>query len=74
MDRDYERAKSARKALGLVGYPSPTDFKTMVRSNMIRNCTVTSTDVANANKILGPDRPTIRGKTVRITPPPVVTY
>jgi hypothetical protein len=73
-DRDYERAKSARKALGLVGYPLPTNFKNIVRLNMIRNCTVTSTDVATANKIFGPDHPTLRGKTIRITPPPVVTY
>jgi hypothetical protein len=40
---------------------------------MIRNCTVTSTNVTNANEIFGPDRPTLRGKTVRILPPPVVT-
>jgi hypothetical protein len=72
-DRDYERAKRARKALGLVGYPSPMYFKNMVRSNMIKNCTVTSTDVANANKIFGLDRITLRGKTVQTTPPPVVT-
>jgi hypothetical protein len=72
-DRDYERAKIARKALGLVGYPSPMDFKNMVRSNMINNCTVTSPDIANANKIFGPDRPTLRGNIVRIKPSPVVT-
>jgi hypothetical protein len=63
-DRDYERTKSARKALGLAGCPSPTDFKNMVRSNMIKNCTLTSTNVANDNKIFAPDRPTFRGKTV----------
>jgi hypothetical protein len=72
-DRDYERAKKARKSLGLIGYPSPMDFKNMVRSNMIKNCTVTATDIANANKIFGPDLPSLRGKTVQVTPPPVVT-
>jgi hypothetical protein len=72
-NHDYERAKKARKALGLVGYPSPTDFKNMVRSNMIKNCTVTETDIANANKIFGPDLPSLRGKSVWVTPPPVVT-
>jgi hypothetical protein len=56
-DRDYVRAKSARKALGLVRYPSPTDFKNMVHSNMIKNCTVTPADFANANKIFGPAAP-----------------
>jgi hypothetical protein len=26
-DREYKQAKEARRALGLVGYPSPKDFK-----------------------------------------------
>jgi hypothetical protein len=54
-ERNYERAKRAQKALGLVGYPSPKDFKHMVSSNMIKNCPVTSTNVANANTIFGPN-------------------
>jgi hypothetical protein len=72
-DRDYERARRARKALGLVGYPSPKDFKHMVSSNMIKNFPVTPIDVTNANKTFGPDLTTLKGKTVRMTPPPVVT-
>jgi hypothetical protein len=72
-DRDYERAKRARKALGLVGYPSPRDFRNMVSSNMIKNYPVTPSDVANANKIFNPDLATLKGKTVRQTPPPVMT-
>jgi hypothetical protein len=72
-ERDYERAKRARKALALAGYPSPKDLKYMASSNIIKNCYVTSTDVANANTIFGPDLATLKGKTVRITPPPVAT-
>jgi hypothetical protein len=72
-ERDYERAKRAQKALALVGYPSPKYFKHMVSSNMIKNCPVTSTGVANANTIFGPDLATLKCKTVRITPPPVLT-
>jgi hypothetical protein len=72
-DHDYKRAKRALKALALVGYPSPKDFKNMVSSNMIKNFPVTSTDVANANTIFGPDLTTLKGKTVRITPTPVAT-
>jgi hypothetical protein len=72
-DQDYERAKRARKAQGLVGYPSPRDFKNMISSDMIRNCPVTPSDVANTNKIFGPDLTTLKGKTVRQTPPPVMT-
>jgi hypothetical protein len=72
-DRDYKRAKRARKALGLVGYPSPRDFKNMVSYNMIKNCPVTPSDVANANKIFGPDLTTLKGMTVRVIPPVVMT-
>jgi hypothetical protein len=45
----------------------------MVSSNIIKNCPVTSIDVNNANKIFGPDLATLKGKTVRITPPPAET-
>jgi hypothetical protein len=53
--------------LGLVGYPSPRDFKNMVRSNMINNCSVTSTDIENAHTLFGDDIATLRGETVRNT-------
>jgi hypothetical protein len=66
-DREFTRAKSARRSLGLVGYPSPRDFKNMVRSNMIKNCTVTPTDIDNAHKLFGADIANLRGKTVRRT-------
>jgi hypothetical protein len=72
-DCNYERSKRARKALGLVGYPSTKDFKHMMSSNMIENFPVTSIDVTNANKLFGPDLATLKGNTVVITPPPVVT-
>jgi hypothetical protein len=72
-DRDYERAKRAGKALGLVRYPSPRYLKNMVSSIMIKNCPVTPSNVDNANKIFGPDLATLKGKTVRVTPPVVMT-
>jgi hypothetical protein len=61
-EREYNGEKSARRALGLVGYPSPRDFKNMVRSNMIKNCSVTSTDIDNARKLFGDDVATLRGE------------
>jgi hypothetical protein len=45
----------------------------MVSSKMIKNCTVTPSDVATANKIFGPDLATLKRKTVRQTPSPVMT-
>jgi hypothetical protein len=71
-DREYDRAKSARRALGHIGYPSPSDFKNMVRSNMIKNCSVTSTDIDNAHTLFDDDIATPRGKTVRNTQDPVM--
>jgi hypothetical protein len=44
-DRAYGAAKQARRALGMVGYPSEKDFKHMVSSNMIRNCPATPKDI-----------------------------
>jgi hypothetical protein len=61
-EREYNRAKSARRALRLVGYPSPRAFKNMVRSDMIKNCSVTSTDIDNAHKLFGDDVVTLRGE------------
>jgi hypothetical protein len=57
----------------MVGYPSPSDFTTMVRANMIRNCPVTPTDITTSNKIFGPDVASLKGKTVRNRPAPVLT-
>ncbi len=44
----------------------------MVSSNMIANCPVSTSDVTNACAIFGLDLASVRGKTVRWTPAPVV--
>jgi hypothetical protein len=56
----------------MVGYPSPKDFKNMVCSNMIKNCPITPANIAAANKIFGPDVASLKGKTTRTTPKPVL--
>jgi len=66
------QAKEARRTQVMIGNPSEKDFKGMVSRNMIKNCPVTTTDITNAHTIFGPDLPSIRGKTVRRTPAPVV--
>jgi hypothetical protein len=71
--KEFERAKVARRALGMVWYPSPEDFTNMVRANMIRNFPVTPTDITASEKIFGPDVASLKGKTVRNTPAPVLT-
>jgi hypothetical protein len=72
-NREFERAKVARRALGMVGYPSPADSTNMVRASMIRNCPVTPTDITTSNKLFGPDVASLKGKTVRNKPAPVLT-
>jgi hypothetical protein len=57
----------------MVGYPSEKDFRNMVSSNMITNCPVTPTDISAANKIVGPNVASIKGKTIRVTQEPVLT-
>jgi hypothetical protein len=71
-NRDYNRAKQARRALGMVGYPSKRDFRNMVSSNMITNCPVTPTDINAANNIFGPNVASLKVKTVRVTQEPVL--
>ena len=56
----------------MMGNPSKKDYKTMVSNNLIPECPITSTDITNARAIYGPDLPSVRGKTVRMTPGPVV--
>jgi hypothetical protein len=70
--RDVLQAKEARHAQAMIGNPSEGDFKGMVSGNLIKNCPITTTDITNARKIFGPDLASIRGKTVRRTPGPVV--
>jgi hypothetical protein len=71
--RQYDGAKAVRHSHGLVGYPSSKDYTNMVRSNMIRDCPITSADVKLSNKIFGPGIASLKGKTTRNTPEPILT-
>ena len=44
----------------------------MVSSNMIRNCSITPSDIANAKEIFGSALASVQGETVHHTPTPVV--
>ena len=70
--RKVLKAKEARRAQAMMGNPSEKDYKTMVSNNLIPECPITSTDITNARAIFGPDLPSVRGKTVRMTPAPGV--
>ena len=70
--RQLERAKLARKLYHIMGAPTVDAFKAMLRGNMIKNCPVTSQDVKLAEEIYGPAISTLKGKSTRRTPKPVV--
>ena len=52
--REVLRAKEARRAQAKIGNPSEGDCKGMVSSNMIKNCSITPSDIANAKEVFGP--------------------
>ncbi len=66
------RAKEVRRAQAMMGNASKKDFKGMVSNNMVPNCPIDGHNIANARNIFGPDLVSIRGKTVRHMPAPVV--
>ena len=70
---EYEGAKAARRALGLVGYLLERYFTSMVSYNMILNFPFTPQDIKNNDKIFGPDVPYMKGKSIRSRPEAVVS-
>ena len=71
-DRQIERAKTARKLYNTIGNPSVHDFKNLIKMNSIKNCPVTIEDINIAENIFGKDISTLKGKTTRTKPIPVV--
>jgi hypothetical protein len=70
--REVLRGKEEHRGQALLGNPSKKDYQGMVSSNMIENCPILISDVSNARAIFGLDLASVRGKTVRRTPAPVV--
>ena len=55
-----------------MGYPSSHDMDALVSINRIQNYPVTRFDVKAASRIFGFNLPSLRGKTGRMLPTPVV--
>jgi hypothetical protein len=66
--RDYSRAKLARKIQKIIGRPSTKTFLSIVDGNLLPNCPVTRADILAAEQIFGPEVGSLKGKTVRKTP------
>ena len=71
-ERQFKRAKEARALYHKVGTPMVENFKGLLRQNLIQNCPVTIEDVIIAEKIFGPDISSLKGKSTRTKPKPVV--
>ena len=71
-ERQFERAKRARDLYHAVGTPSINDFKAILRMNTISDNPVTTKDIVLAEKIFGPDIGSLKGKSTRNPPIPVV--
>jgi len=69
--RQFERAKQARKLYHILGCPTVENYKHILRQNLIKNCPVTIEDVTIAEKIFGPDIGSLKGKSTRSRPQPV---
>ncbi len=66
------QAKEAKRAQAMIGNPSKKDFKGLVSNHLVSNCPITYANITNARQIFSPDLASIRGKTVRRMPEPVV--
>jgi hypothetical protein len=72
-DRQIMRAKMARQIYHSLGTPSINDFKAILKMNAIRNLPITIEDIKLAEQIFGPDIGSLKGKTTRGKPSPVVS-
>ena len=70
--RQFERAKKARDLFHAVGTPSIPDIQAVLRMNLIKNNPITNDDVKIASNVFGPDASTIKSKTTRRRPLPVI--
>ena len=70
--QQIERAKKARELYHALGTPSPADFKAIIQLNLIVNNPISQEDIKLAEQIFGPDISSLKGKTTRKTPIPVV--
>ena len=70
-DRQVSRAHAARILYHECGAPQLSRLKSMLRTGQVHNTPVTPADIDLAEKIFGPDIPTLKGRTVRKTPPTV---
>jgi len=71
--RQMSRAKRAHDLLHAMGCPSIADLKKILKMSGIANCLITLDDIDATEKIHGPNVASLKGKTTRQKPAPVVS-
>ena len=72
-ERQVNRAIALRDMQARMAHPTDESFKLLVRGKTLDNCSIVASDVTNACSMFGPNRPGLRGKTVRQRPERVET-
>ena len=70
--RQIEQAQQARKLMHTLGFPTVDNLRKMIQSNAIDDNPVTLKDVKIAEAVYGKDVASLKGKTTRSKPKPVV--
>ena len=69
--REVERAIRARRLYHALTAPDLRELKSFLRQNIMRNCPVTTEDVALAEAMFGKDIPTLKGKSTKTKSVPI---
>ena len=67
-ERQVNRAITSRNMQARMAHPTDESFKQMVSGKTLDNCSLVASDVTSAHSMFGPNRPGLRGKTVRQRP------
>ena len=68
----FKSAVKARELYHLLGAPSLENYKGFIKMNGVLNCPVRLEDIRIAENIFGPDMATLKGKSTRPNPKPVL--
>ena len=72
--QQYAHTNIAGELYHMVGHPLIKYYKSIIRTNEIKNCSVTTEDIDIYEKIFGNDTYTLKGTAVHTKPKAVVNY
>ena len=73
-NRQFIKAKQARKLQSTIGYPSYRNYAGIVQNKSIKDCPITRFDVKSAKDIFGPNIDALQDKTTGKKPNMVKPY